>query len=74
MAGRTTFTKRLKEQARQQKKRDKADRKIQRRLEKQAGVPEDANELERLAHEQAALFHIDDGTSQTPKTSDDDVE
>ena len=37
---RATFTKRQKEQNRQEKQRAKAQRKLQRKLENQAGVPE----------------------------------
>ena len=36
---RTTFTKRQKEQNRQEKQRAKAQRKLQRKLDNQAGVP-----------------------------------
>jgi hypothetical protein len=36
---RATFTKRQKEQNRQEKQRAKAERKLQRKLESQAGVP-----------------------------------
>jgi hypothetical protein len=57
-AGRSTFNKRQKEQARQQKQRDKAERRNQRKSEgPQADVDEMA-ELRRLAEEQAALFRI----------------
>ncbi len=70
MAGRTSFTKRQKEQARQQRQRDKADRKNQRKLEKPSGAVDDASELERLAQEQAALFHV--GTDDQDKHSSDD--
>ncbi len=75
MAGRTSFTKRQKEQARQQKMRDKAERKNQRKLEKQSGAPDDANELERLAQEQAALFRIADDEENVHQkdNSDDDL-
>lgn len=76
MAGRTSFTKRQKEQARQQKMRDKTERKNQRKLEKQSGAPDDANELERLAQEQAALFRIADDEVQNvhqKDNSDDDI-
>jgi hypothetical protein len=49
--GRSTFTKRQKEQARQQKQRDKNERKTQRKDEKPGGVVLDEAE-------QAALFGI----------------
>ena len=54
--------------------RDKAERKSQRKLEKQSGSPDDANELERFAQEQAALFRIADDEAQNvhPKDSSDD--
>ena len=43
---RATFTKRQKEQNRQEKQRAKAQRKLQRKLESQAGVPsQDAEEI-----------------------------
>lgn len=64
MKGRTSFTKRQKEQARRQRQRDKADRKNQRKLEKQSGISDDANELERLAQDQAALFSFSSDESQ----------
>ena len=75
MAGRTSFTKRQKEQARQQKQRDKAERKSQRKLEnKESGVADDASELERLAQEQAALFRVgvDDSQDSQPEDNNSD--
>jgi len=58
--GRSTFNKRQKEQVRQQKQRDKAERKIQRRQE---DAPTDSadelTEMRRHAEEQAALFNVD---------------
>jgi sRNA-binding protein len=58
--GRSTFTKRQKEQARQQKQRDKNERKTQRKEDKPgAGVVDEAEELRQMrehAAEQAALF------------------
>ena len=74
MAGRTSFTKRQKEQARQQKNREKAERKSQRKLEKAGRVADDANELERFAQEQAALFQVDADTLHAESTPDDDHE
>ncbi|MFY9659870.1 MAG: hypothetical protein WAJ97_04555 [Terriglobales bacterium] len=60
--GRSTFTKRQKEQARQQKQRDKNERKTQRKDEKPGGVVlDEAEELRQMrehAAEQAALFGI----------------
>jgi len=57
--GRSTFTKRQKEQTRQQRQRDKAERRNQRRREKpvEGGVDEMA-ELRKHAAAQAALFNI----------------
>jgi hypothetical protein len=58
--GRSTFTKRQKEQARQQKQRDKNERKTQRKEEKPGGVVlDEAEEMRELAEAQAALFRID---------------
>jgi hypothetical protein len=66
--GRSSFTKRQKEHTRQQKQRDKAERRIQRKTEEPLGTPSDSaeldlDELRRHAAEQAALFQIgaDDG-------------
>jgi hypothetical protein len=60
--GRSTFTKRQKEQARQQKQRDKTERKTQRKEDKPGGgVVDEAEELRQMrehAAEQAALFGI----------------
>ncbi len=61
--GRSTFTKRQKEQARQQKQRDKNERKTQRRQDQPEGVAvvDEAEELRLMrehAAEQAALFGI----------------
>ena len=57
--GRSTFTKRQKEQTRQQKQRDKAERRSQR---KQQGPvqssTDDMAELHAHAAEQAALFNV----------------
>lgn len=57
--GRSTFTKRQKEQARQQRQRDKAERRNQRKQEKTAdsNVDEMA-ELRENAAAQAALFNL----------------
>jgi hypothetical protein len=60
--GRSTFTKRQKEQARQQKQRDKNERKTQRKQDQpEAVVVDEAEELRQMrehAAEQAALFGI----------------
>lgn len=62
--GRSSFTKRQKEHTRQQKQRDKAERRIQRKDEP-AGASSDSteldlDELQRHAAEQAALFQMGD--------------
>jgi hypothetical protein len=60
--GRSSFTKRQKEHTRQQKQRDKAERRVQRKDE--PGVTSsdsselDMDELQRHAAEQAALFQV----------------
>jgi hypothetical protein len=66
--GRSSFTKRQKEHTRQQKQRDKAERRSQRKTEEPLGTSSDPSELDldelqRHAAEQAALFQIgsDDG-------------
>jgi len=68
--GRSTFTKRQKEQARQQKQRDKTERKTQRKQDQPEGVVMDeAEELRQMrehAAEQAALFHV--GTDDQPNS------
>jgi len=57
--GRSTFTKRQKEQTRQQKQRDKAERREQRKQDKPEGVVVDEmQELREHAAAQAALFNV----------------
>jgi len=57
--GRSTFTKRQKEQTRQQRQRDKAERRNQRKQEKAvAGGADELAELREHAAEQAALFNV----------------
>jgi len=57
--GRSTFTKRQKEHTRQQRQRDKAERKNQRKQEGAVGGSVDEMaELRKHAAEQAALFNI----------------
>jgi hypothetical protein len=63
--GRSSFNKRQKEHTRQQKQRDKAERRSQRKSEDTPGSPGDSNELDlselqRHAAEQAALFQLGD--------------
>jgi hypothetical protein len=57
--GRSTFNKRQKEQARQQKQRDKAERRSLRKEERapEVGVNE-MDELRKHAEAQAALFRV----------------
>ena len=59
--GRSSFTKRQKEHTRQQKQRDKAERRIQRKNEDEpSGTSNDfdLDELQRHAAEQAAMFRM----------------
>ncbi|HXY10780.1 MAG TPA: hypothetical protein VEI52_23310 [Terriglobales bacterium] len=57
--GRSTFTKRQKEQTRQQRQRDKAERRNLRRQEKPVeGSVDEMAELHEHAAAQAALFNI----------------
>ena len=57
--GRSTFTKRQKEHTRQQRQRDKAERRSQRKQEKPAEVNVDEMaELREHAAAQAALFNL----------------
>ena len=57
--GRSTFTKRQKEQTRQQKQREKAERRVQRKQDKPEGVVVDEmQEMREHAQAQAALFRI----------------
>ena len=60
--GRSTFTKRQKEQTRQQKQRDKTERRNQRKDNKPEDgvVVDEMQELRELAEAQAALFRIGD--------------
>jgi len=71
--GRSTFTKRQKEQTRQQRQRDKAERRTQRKQEKsEPGSVDDLSLLHEAAREQAALFHGDSSGLDSGETSDDD--
>jgi hypothetical protein len=57
--GRSTFTKRQKEHTRQQKQRDKAERRNERKQEKPvAGSVDEMAELREHAAAQAALFNL----------------
>lgn len=72
--GRSTFTKRQKEHTRQQRQRDKAERRNQRKQEKPpAGSMDEMAKLREHAAEQAALFNLDAEEEDTaePSTSRD---
>ena len=67
--GRSTFTKRQKEHTRQQRQRDKAERRSQRKQEEVvAGSVDEMAELRKHAAEQAALFNI--GTEDTDSAAE----
>jgi hypothetical protein len=71
--GRSTFTKRQKENTRQQRQRDKMERRIQRKQEK--AVVDSVDEMVELrehAEEQAALFNVgaEDGGTVEASTGD----
>ena len=71
--GRSTFTKRQKEHTRQQRQRDKAERRIQRKQERAvAGSVDEMAELREHAAEQAALFNLgaDDAGTAEESTGD----
>ncbi len=64
--GRSTFTKRQKEQTRQQRQRDKAERRVQRKQDKPESSGDlEMDELRAAAEAQRAMFHMgnDDSTS-----------
>jgi hypothetical protein len=71
--GRSTFTKRQKEQTRQQRQRDKAERRVQRKEEKPVeGSTDEMAELREHAAAQAALFNIGvEEPDANEETSDD---
>jgi hypothetical protein len=56
--GRSTFTKRQKEHTRQQRQKDKAERRNQRKQEKPVQGSLDESELREHAAAQAALFNV----------------
>ena len=67
--GRSTFTKRQKEQTRQQRQRDKAERRNQRKQDDTvAGGVDEMDELRKHAAEQAALFNLG---AENPGTADE---
>ena len=74
--GRSTFTKRQKEHTRQQRQRDKAERRNQRRQEETVvGSIDEMAELRKHAAEQAALFNLgaEDEDTALQSTQDDHV-
>jgi len=71
--GRSTFTKRQKEHTRQQRQRDKAERRNQRKQEETvAGTIDEMAELRKHAAEQAALFNLGAGDEDTAEPSTQD--
>jgi hypothetical protein len=70
--GRSTFTKRQKEHTRQQRQRDKAERRNQRKQEKPVeGSVDEMAELREHAAAQAALFNIEmEETEPAESTAD----
>jgi len=71
--GRSTFTKRQKEHTRQQRQRDKAERRNQRKQEESvAGSVDEMAELRKHAADQAALFNLDTGDEDTAEPSTQD--
>jgi hypothetical protein len=74
--GKSTFTKRQKEHTRQQRQRDKAERRNQRKQEKPvAGGVDEMAKLREHAAEQAALFNLgaDDGDTAEESPAADEV-
>jgi hypothetical protein len=68
--GRSTFTKRQKEHTRQQKQRDKAERRNERKQQKPAeGSVDEMAELREHAAAQAALFNIGADDTETAEES-----
>jgi hypothetical protein len=72
--GRSTFTKRQKEQTRQQKQRDKAERRSLRKQDKpEPGGVDEMAELRDHAAAQAALFNIGVEETETAEDSTTDA-
>jgi hypothetical protein len=68
--GRSTFTKRQKEQTRQQRQKDKAERRNQRKQEDiVAGSVDEMDVLRQHAAEQAALFNVGGEESDSTEQS-----
>jgi len=71
--GRSTFTKRQKEQTRQQRQRDKAERKNLRKQDQPApGSVDEMAELREHAAAQAALFNLGAEDTDTEASAPDD--
>ena len=71
--GRSTFTKRQKEHTRQQRQRDKAERRSQRKQEETTvGSVDEMAELRKHAAEQAALFNLGEGQADAAEESSSD--
>ena len=71
--GRSTFTKRQKEHTRQQRQRDKAERRNQRKQENTVpGTTDEMSELHKHAAEQAALFNVGVEDAETGEHSQQD--
>jgi hypothetical protein len=68
--GRSTFTKRQKEHTRQQRQRDKAERRNERKQQKPAeGSVDEMAELREHAAAQAALFNVGAEENETAEES-----
>ena len=69
--GRSTFTKRQKEQTRQQRQRDKAERRVQKKQEKpeEGIVVDEMAELREHAAAQAALFNLGEDEADSAEES-----
>jgi len=73
--GRSTFTKRQKEQTRQQKQRDKAERRALRKQSKpESGSMDEMAELSEHAAAQAALFNLGVDEPRPADESNSDAE
>jgi hypothetical protein len=71
--GRSTFSKRKKEEARQQRQRDKAERRNQRKQERpEVSQDDEMRKLREDAAAQAALFHVGGTNPDSTDTSDGD--
>jgi hypothetical protein len=70
----STFSKRQKEQARQQRQRDKALRRNERKQTKSVTPIDDTEELRKYAEEQAALFRGENDASPAEFSSPRDLE